>query len=85
MVLFTNKGDFIADADFGCNLEYYLWQTRVSAARIDEIIRDQFNKYIPELNQTSYELAVSIMQGDIRDILIIDITLNDQSIQAILR
>lgn len=85
MVLFTNKGDFIGDPDFGANLEFYLWQTRVSATKIDSIIRDQFDKYVPELNSIGYELNVSIMRGEIRDILIIDIILNDQTIQAILR
>lgn len=85
MVLFTNKGDFIGDPDFGCDLEFFLWQTRVSATKIDSVIRDQFTKYIPELDNIGYELNVSIMQGEIRDILIIDITLNDQTIQAILR
>lgn len=85
MVLFTNKGDFIGDADFGCDLEYFLWQTRVSAGRIEDIIRDQFNKYIPEINDIGYELDVSIMQGELRDILLIDIVLNDQTIQAVLR
>lgn len=85
MVLFTNKGEFIADADFGCNLEFYLWQTRVSAARIEDIIRDQFNKYIPEINSIGYDLSVSVVAGEIRDILIIDITVNDQTIEAVLR
>jgi hypothetical protein len=85
MVLFTNKGDFIGDLSFGCDLEFYLWQTKVSAAKIEESIRSQFSIYISELDIIGYSLNVSIMQGDIRDILIVDIVLNDQTIQAVLR
>ena len=84
MVLFTNKGEFIADADFGCNLEYYVRQTRVSAATIDGIIRDQFSKYIPELNSIGYTLNVSLMAGTIQDILIVDVSVADKAIQAVL-
>ncbi len=85
MLLFTRKGDFIADPNFGCDLEFYLWQTRVSATKIEDIIREQINLYIPELNDIGYNLTVSIMQGQIRDVLVIDIVLNDQTIQAILK
>ena len=85
MILFTNKGDVISDPDFGCSLEFYLWQTRVSASTVQDIIRQQISTYIPELDIIGYDINVSMIQGEIRDIMVIDIFLNDQTIQAILK
>lgn len=85
MILFTNKGDVISDPDFGCSLEFYLWQTRVSASTVQDIIRQQISTYIPELDTIGYDINVSMIQGEIRDIMVIDIFLNDQTIQAILK
>jgi hypothetical protein len=85
MCLFTNKGEFIGDIDFGCDLEFYLWQTTISPESIKNIIQDQFNLHIPELINYNYTLNVSLMEGTLQDILVVDITLNDIGIKAIFR
>ncbi len=83
MLLFTNKGEFIGDIDLGCDLEFYLWQTNVSTDYIKNVIQEQFDKYIPELANYNYTLNLDIMQGNIQDILVVDITLNDVNVKAI--
>lgn len=85
MILSTNKGDFIGDPDFGANLSHYLWSTRTSADRIRQLVQSQVNKYCPELNSTDYSLKVSIMEGELRDILLVDFVINDQQIRAVLQ
>ncbi len=85
MILSTNKGEFIGDLNFGANLSYYLWETYVSANKIKTVIEGQIKRYIPELLNTPYTLNVNILEGDIRDILVIDITIDDQKIQAVLK
>lgn len=85
MILTTNKGDFIADPSFGANLVHYLWETQASAEKVKQIISEQINQYIPELNNTEYLLSVSITEGSIRDIMIVDITINDSQIRAVLQ
>lgn len=83
ILLFTNKGEFIGDIDLGCDLEFYLWQTNVSTDFIKNVIQEQFDKYIPELINYNYTLNVSLMEGTISDILVIDIALNDTNVKAI--
>jgi len=85
MILTTNKGEYIGDLKFGADLSYYLWDTKVSANKIQSIIDGQIKTYIPELKTIPYELDVSILEGEIRDILVVDIIIDDQKIQAILK
>lgn len=82
MCLFTNKGEYIGDADFGCNLTLYLWDTSVSAEFIKGVIVQQFDKYIPELKSYSHTINVYIMEGELRDIMVIDSTINDYAIKV---
>jgi hypothetical protein len=83
MVLFTNKGEFIGDVDFGTDLPFYLWQTNVSTEFIKNVIQEQFDKYIPELVNYNYTLDLSMMEGTFSDILVIDITINSVNVKAI--
>ena len=83
MILFTEKGEVLGDDDFGVGMEKYLWSTRFSADVIKgEIIR-QFTKYIPELNSNSYKINVYITQGDYRDIGVVDIIIDGQTLRAV--
>lgn len=68
MVLFTSDNDVIGD-DVGVNLEYFLWQTKVSVGTLDSKIREQIVKYIPELTQIGYHLDIEIFEGTYRDIM----------------
>lgn len=83
MVLFTNKGEVYGDQNFGADLYYYLHQTKVSKDTVEEVIREQFRRYIPELASTSYTLTVSILPGNFQDILLVDIQIEDVVINAI--
>jgi hypothetical protein len=83
MILFSNKGDFIGDLDFGADLNFFLWQTNVSTDYIKSIIQQQFDKYIPELQNYSYTINLEMMEGTFADILIVNITLNNLNIQAV--
>ena len=82
MVLFTNKGDCIADIDFGADITRYLWETNVSTDFIrNEIIR-QFDTYIPELELYDYSVELELLRGTIRDILIINVYVNELLVGA---
>lgn len=82
MVLFTNKGDSIADYNFGADLEFFLWQTTVSTDYIRSIIIEQFNQYIPELERYNYSIDLTMTEGDFKDILLINITINDIDVRV---
>lgn len=82
MVLFTNKGEFIGDVDFGCDLPKYLWDTYVSAEFIKGVIQTQYNKYIPELTNYRSTLEVYIQEGTLQDILVVNTTINNFKLNA---
>ena len=85
MVLFTKKGDFIGDVNFGANLEFYLWETNVSISFIQQQIQDQFNTYIPELVDLNYQFNVELFEGELQDILIVNIKVEELEVNAIFR
>jgi hypothetical protein len=62
MILFTNKGDFFGDPNFGGDLYQLLHETRLSAESIENEIKSQINEYIPELKEIEYSLLVEFFE-----------------------
>jgi hypothetical protein len=58
MILFTNKGEILGQPEFGCDLEYLLFETRIAKSGVIEIIREQIELFIPELTSLQYKLEV---------------------------
>lgn len=83
VVLLSVKGDVLGDSDLGCNLEYYVQKTNVSSDMLEGIIRDQINKYIPEMNRIGYKLSTSFIRGEYNDMALIDIELPNEGIQIL--
>jgi hypothetical protein len=83
LLLFTDKGSYIGDLDLGCDLSFYIWNTTVSAEYIQGVIEEQFNKYIPELSGMNHTLEAYIMEGELLDILVVDITIDDYAVRGV--
>ena len=83
MILFTNKGEVLGDINIGVNLEYYLWQTRVTTGNLKSKVEEQINTYIPELNSLGYTFDVSLYEGTLRDILYLSFTIKGYNIEFI--
>lgn len=62
LILFTNKGDVMGDPNFGGDLEYLLFQTKVSNDYVKNSIISQINTYIPELVNMNYYIDVVFVQ-----------------------
>jgi len=73
MILFTRPGEVYGEPGLGADLEYYLWQTKVSNEIIKNKITYQIIKYVNELNVIGYEMNLKIIPGTVRDILEINI------------
>jgi len=84
-LLFTNKGDDLSDPEFGANIEYYLWSTKVPVEKIKKEIENQINKYISELNIMGYSLNLELYKGTIRDILYININIKDTIVNFVIK
>lgn len=87
MILFTNKGELLGDPDFGCDLPILLYETKISAKATRSLIVEQIDKYIPEMNNTDYQLEVSFLDDPERyqSVMLVQLTIKDYEIQAIIR
>lgn len=84
MLIFTNKGDLLMDPDFGADLYTYLYETKLSSDFIENIIREQIEKYIEELNNIDYELNVEFFDDPERhqEFMVIYFKLNEVEVYA---
>lgn len=83
MILFTNKGEVLGDIDIGCNLEYYLWQTRITTGNLKNKVEEQIRTYIPELIVIGYTLDIRLYEGTVRDILYLDFVIKGYNIEFV--
>lgn len=83
MILFTNKGEVLGDIDIGANLEYYLWQTKVTTGNLKFKIEEQIVKYIPELIKIGYTFDLQLFEGTLRDILYLNFVIKGYNIDFI--
>jgi phage baseplate assembly protein W len=83
MVLFTNKGEVLGDVDLGANLEYYLWQTKVTTSNLKNKVQEQIMKYIPELVVMGYSLDVQLYEGTVQDILYLNFLIKGYNINFV--
>lgn len=77
MLLFTNKREILGQdsVNFGLNLDYYLWQTRIANDVLEDKIVKGINEFIPELNLMGYEININIFEGTVRDIMELNFTI----------
>lgn len=83
MILFTSKGEVLGDNDMGINLEYYLWQTRITSGNLKSKVEEQISTYIPELNALGYTFDVDLFEGTLRDILYLNFVIKGYNIEFI--
>jgi hypothetical protein len=86
MILFTNKGELLGDPDFGCDLEKLLFETKISAYAVKQIINQQIGSYITELINTNYTLDVTFEEDpeNYQDVMIVKFTITDYEVVAII-
>lgn len=83
MILFTNKGEVLGDVEMGCNLEYYLWQTRITTGNLKSKVEEQITMYIPELTRLGYTLSVNLYEGTLQDILYLNFVIKGYNIEFV--
>jgi len=84
MILFTNKGDVMADPNFGGDLELLVNQIAVSASFVENQLKYQINLYIPELANMNYSLKAVFTQDIVNfyDIMYIYFQIADYEVYA---
>jgi len=85
MIIFTNKGDVFGDNNFGGNLEYYLFETKLASEFIESELKSQIDTYISEISSTPYTLTVSFFEDPeiYQDCMEISFKIQDYEVYAI--
>ena len=84
MILFTNKGDLLADPLFGGDLELLVNETTVSSSYVEDELNTQIADYIPELINMNYSLKVAFAKdtSNFYDIMYIYFQIADYEVYA---
>lgn len=87
MLIFTNKGELYGDPNFGCDLLKLLYETRISASAVENIIHEQIFEYIPEIIDTNYQLSVTFEEDpeNYQDVMVVNFTINEFETTALIR
>ena len=82
MLLFTDSKEIMGNEgyNFGADLEYYIWETKVANSILQNKIKNQISLYVPELDVIGYELELSFYEGDYRDILSLNFTIKGYNV-----
>lgn len=84
MIIFTNKGEVLAEPNLGANLTELLHETRLSSEAIEGEIMAQIADYIPEVDSVSYQLSVEFFEDPERyqEYMVINFEVADYQIYA---
>lgn len=85
MVLFTNKGSLYGEPNLGCNLEYFLWETKIPVSDIRSLVIEQISTYIPELSEIGYNFDIELFEGSYRDILFLKFMIKGYNFEMLLK
>jgi len=85
MILFSDKGSLIGSPEFGCNLEYFLWETKVPANDLKFLISNQINFFVPELNTLGYDFNLELYEGSFRDILYLNFVIKGYNYELLIK
>lgn len=84
-LLMSNTGDVLGDPNYGCNLQHYLWNTGATSETIKRIIYEQVSKYIPEAFNLNFKLNIDLYEGTVRDIMYINVTIQESNVNFVLK
>jgi hypothetical protein len=83
-IIFTEKGSCIADISFGLGIERLLFDLNVSEKQLSDEFRDQLVRYAPEeYREFDVKLITKFFKGTLRDIAVIDVIIDSQSVMQI--
>lgn len=76
-LLNTKPGEVLGDYNFGLNLDYLVFNTKVPASEIKKVIDDKLNIYVPNTSNISLSTQVSFgHSGYGYDYAVIDVYIN---------
>jgi len=83
-LLFTRKKEVLGMQDYGIDLEDLLFTLQSNEGEIRSAIVSQINDYCPLSSGYVVDVNVSFLRGQIRDIAIVDITVDNRKALSIM-
>ena len=77
-VLFTNRGEVLGEPDFGCNLNDLVYSLNYNEQEIQDVVNEQFKRYVPLATKYNVNTTVSFYKGEVRDIAQIDVEIDSK-------
>lgn len=77
-ILFTNRAEVLGSPDFGCNLEDMIYSLGLNEHQIKTRIDSQLQAFCPLAQKYNVESQISFIQGNVRDIAYVDITIDSK-------
>lgn len=77
ILLSTENTQVLGNTSFGVNMEQFLWQLTPSPSEVQSYIQQKILENTFWCNKLSVQISVETVQGTIRDIYLVHITLKD--------
>jgi hypothetical protein len=77
-LIFTNKGEVIGNADFGLNIEDYVYSFRYNDTMLQNMIENAIYTYVPLSYKYPVSVRVEFTSETERNIVFIDISIDNR-------
>jgi len=77
-LFFTNKGSVLGDADFGLNLDDYVYSFRYNDNMLVKVVKEAINQYIPLSKKYSVSVTVDFTEEVDRHIVFISVVVDSK-------
>lgn len=77
-LFFTSKGSVLGDADFGLNLDDYVYSFRYNDNMLVKVVKEAINKYIPLSKKYSVDVTVDFTEEVDRHIVFISVVVDSK-------
>ena len=76
LLLSTSNTEMLGNPDYGVNMEQFLWELTPSPEAVEAYLTDKIAQCTYWCNRLNVKVDVSCIQGTIRNIYVVKITLN---------
>jgi hypothetical protein len=78
MVLLTDRGEVLGEDKFGGNLETFIHTLNFNASRLEMVVSTQIRDFCTLASKFPYIVRASFYKGEIRDIGLLEIDINNK-------
>lgn len=85
LLMSTENTQVLGNVDFGVNMEQFLWQLTPSPSEVQSYIQQKILQNTFWCNKLGIQISVETVQGTIRDIYVVTISLKDPDSNSVVK